>query len=53
MIEQKLIEPVTEPTDCCSAIVVVPKKDPGKVRVCPDLTKVNKFVKKERYQSKM
>ena len=44
-----VIEPVDEPTDWCSPIVVVPKTN-GDVRICVDLTHVNKAVKRETYQ---
>lgn len=35
-----VIARVNEPTDWCSVMVPVPKKD-GRVRICVDLTKLN------------
>ena len=43
-----IIEEVTEPTDWCSPIVPVLKKN-GSVRICTDLKKLNAAVKRERY----
>ena len=40
MQELGVISPVTEPTDWCAGLVVVPKSD-GRVRICVDLTKHN------------
>ena len=44
-----VIEPVDEPTEWCSPIVVVPKAD-GRVRICVDLTRLNQAVRREVYQ---
>ena len=49
--EQGIIAPITEPTEWCSPIVVTPKKGTDKIRMCVDLSHLNKFVKRERYQS--
>ena len=49
--EQGIIASVTEPTEWCSPIVVAPKKDSDKIRLCVDLSQLNKYVKRERYQS--
>ena len=49
--KQGIIAPVTEPTEWCSPIVVTPKKDSDKVRLCVDLSRLNRYVKRERYQS--
>lgn len=46
MVRDNVISPVTEPTDWCSGMVVVPKRN-GDVRVCVDLTNLNKAVKRE------
>ena len=48
MEEAGIIEKVTEPTDWCSPIVVVPKAN-GAVRICVDLRQLNREVKRERY----
>ena len=48
MESMDIIERVTEPTDWCSGMVVVPKAN-GKVRICVDLTKLNQGVKRERH----
>ena len=39
---------VSEPTDWCAGMVVVPKGN-GKVRICVDLTRLNKSVRRERH----
>ncbi|XP_033730104.1 uncharacterized protein K02A2.6-like [Pecten maximus] len=49
MEQQGVISPVVEPTDWCSGLVVVPKKD-GRVRICVDLTQLNKSVRREHHQ---
>ena len=46
MEKQGVISPVTEPTGWCSGIVVVPKPN-GSVRICVDLTHLNKAVQRE------
>ena len=46
-----IIAPVTEPTDWCAPIVVAPKKNPEEICLCVDFTKLNKFVRREIYQS--
>lgn len=51
LVEQKVITPVTEPTEWCAPIVVKPKKGTDRVRVCVDLSKLNMFVCQERYPS--
>ena len=48
---QGIIAPVTEPTEWCAPIVVTPKKDTDKIRLCVDLSRLNRYVKRERYQS--
>ena len=47
---QKLgvISRVNEPTEWCSGMVVVPKKD-GSVRICVDLTRLNENVRREHH----
>ena len=49
MVGEGVIEPVTEPTDWCSPIVVVPRKG-GRIRLCVDYTKLNQHVKRELLQ---
>ncbi|XP_048586619.1 uncharacterized protein K02A2.6-like [Nematostella vectensis] len=46
MVRQKVISPVSEPTDWCSGMVIAPKRN-GDVRICVDLTPLNKAVKRE------
>ena len=48
MLEAGIIEKVTEPTDWCAPMVPVVKPN-GKIRICVDLRKLNKAVKRERY----
>ena len=49
MEELGVIARVTEPTDWCAGIVVVPKRN-NEVRICVDLTRLNQSVKRERHQ---
>ena len=42
-----VIRPVSKPTEWCAPMVVVPKSS-GQVRICVDLTKLNRAVKRER-----
>ena len=48
MQELGVISKVTEPTDWCAGMVVVPKPN-GKVRICVDLTRLNESVCRERH----
>ena len=48
MLGNNVITPVTKPTDWCTGIVVVPKKD-DQVRICVDYTHLNKNVLRERH----
>lgn len=41
-----VISKVTQPTAWCAGIVVVPKAN-GKIRLCVDLTRLNKWVRRE------
>ena len=43
-----VITKISEPTEWCAGIVVVPKPN-GKIRICVDLTKLNKSVCRERH----
>ncbi len=49
LVRQEIIIPVTEPTEWCAPIVVAPKKGTDRIRMCVDLSKLNKFVRRERY----
>ena len=49
--QQGIIAKQTKATDWCAPIVVAPKKNSDKIRLCVDFTKLNKFVKRERYMS--
>ena len=51
LVKQEIIAPVTEPTEWCAPIVVAPKKNSEKIRMCVDLSKLNKYVRRERYPS--
>ena len=42
---------MTEPTDWCAPIVVDQKKNTDEIRLCVDFTNLNKFVRREIYQS--
>ena len=48
---QNVITPVTEATTWCTPIVVTPKKNSEKIRMCVDLSHLNRFIIRERYQS--
>ena len=43
-----IIDRIDEPTDWCAGMVVVPKSN-GKIRICVDLTNLNKSVKREKH----
>uniref|UniRef100_A0A8C6M7K5 Gypsy retrotransposon integrase-like protein 1 n=1 Tax=Nothobranchius furzeri TaxID=105023 RepID=A0A8C6M7K5_NOTFU len=49
MEELGVISRVEQPTDWCAGMVPVPKPNRDEVRVCVDLTKLNKSVKRERH----
>lgn len=49
MLSLGIIEEVTEPTDWCAPMVPAPKRNKDEVRVCVDLKRLNKGVKRERY----
>lgn len=48
MQSMHIIREVTQPTDWCSPMVPVAKKN-GKVRICVDLKRLNKAVKREKF----
>lgn len=45
MIQKGIIKKIDEPTEWCHPLVVV-QKSKGGIRICVDLTKLNKFVKR-------
>ena len=47
--ELDVIRPVTNPTQWCAPIVVVPKDKTDTVRICVDLTKLNEGVMRENF----
>ena len=49
--DNDVIESPVGPTPWVSPIVVIPKKTPGKVRVCVDMRAANKAIKRERHSS--
>ena len=49
MLRLDVMRPITQPTDWCAGIVVVPKRN-GTIRICVDLTHLNKAIKHERLQ---
>ena len=51
LFSQGIITPVTTPTEWCAPIVVTPKKDTDRIRLCVDLSRLNRYIKRERYQS--
>ncbi|KAL7881030.1 hypothetical protein SRHO_G00032840 [Serrasalmus rhombeus] len=48
MVSMGVISRVTQPTPWCAGMVVVPKPN-GKIRLCVDLTHLNKWVQRERH----
>ena len=48
MVELKVIEPVEHPTEWCSGLTIVPKAN-GNIRMCVDLTMLNRGVEREFY----
>ena len=48
MLDRDVIEPVDEPTEWCSGLTIVPKPN-GKIRMCVDLTALNKGVERTAY----
>ena len=51
LLEQGIIAPVTQVTEWCAPIVVAPKKGTDRIQMCVDLSRLNKYVQQERYQS--
>ena len=48
---QNIVAPITEATEWCAPIVVTPKKNSDNIRMCVDLLHLNRYVRRERYQS--
>jgi len=48
MVADKIVTPVTEPTDWVSSVLAVPKKD-GSVRICLDPKDLNTAIKRSHY----
>ena len=48
MQSEGIISKIDEPTAWCSGMVVIPKAN-GKIRICVDLTHLNKSVQREKY----
>ena len=51
LVDQGIITPVTDPTDWYAPIVVAPKKGTDHIRMCVNLSKLNRFVRRENYPS--
>ena len=49
MVQEDMIELVTEPTEWCAPIVVMPKQGADDIRICMDLCKLNSCIVHERY----
>jgi len=49
--KQNIITPVTKVTEWCAPIVVTPKKNSDSIQMCVDLSHLNRYVKRELYQS--
>ncbi len=49
MEDMGVISKATQPTPWCAGMVVAPKAQPGKIRLCVDLTHLNKWVWRERH----
>ena len=51
LLSQEVIAPVMEATAWCAPIIVTPKKNTDRICMCVDLSHLNKYVIRERYQS--
>ncbi|KAK9537909.1 hypothetical protein VZT92_005484 [Zoarces viviparus] len=49
MVASGVIEPIKEPTEWCAPMVAVPKKNKEQPRICVDLKRLNKSVKREKF----
>ncbi|GBN03707.1 hypothetical protein AVEN_258837-1 [Araneus ventricosus] len=48
MITQEIIEPVDEASELCAPMVIVTKNQ-GDIRICVDLSELNKTIQREAY----
>ena len=44
---QNIVTPITEATEWCAPIVVTPKKNSDNIRMCVDLSHLNRYVRRE------
>jgi hypothetical protein len=49
MVAERVIFPITEATEWCAPMVVIPKAN-GSVRICGDFVELNKGILRERYE---
>ena len=49
--QQHIVAPVIEPTDWYAPIAVTPKKNTDSIRMCVDLSHLNRSVQREQFQS--
>ena len=50
LLQQGIIAPVMEATEWCAPTVVTPKKGTNDIRLCVDLSKLNRYVRRKQYQ---
>ena len=48
---QNIVTPITEATEWCAPIVITSKKNSDTIRMCIDLSHLNRYVRREQYQS--
>ena len=53
LLQQDIIAPVTDLIAWCAPIVVTPKKLTEDIRLCVNLSRLNKYVCREQFQSPM
>lgn len=49
LIKEEVIQPISEPTDWCSPIVIMPRSGGG-IRLCVDYTKLKQYFKQDMLQ---
>ena len=47
LLLQEVIAPIAKPTEWCAPIVVTPKKNSDQIRMCVDLSRLNRYVQRE------